>query len=329
MTERENVLLVYNHKKPQWTPIWFEAVQVVGFWSNNECGLRGERVRENVGLDVFGVEWNLGHGSPMPVLGNYMLEDICDWREVVKFPEPKTWDWEMLAAVELKDRDPNKALTYFCEQGLWDRLVQLMGFENAAMALLTDPEECEAFFARMTQYKIEVIECVAKYYKPDIFMYTDDIAKSDSLFMHPNTYRDLIKPYHAKIIQAIKDNGMIAEQHTCGKCDAVMDDYVEIGLDCFFPAQASNDIVAIQKKHGDKLCINGGFDSQGAAGYEDADEETTRAEARRMANEYAVNGGFIALPMIGDAMSPPTPSQAFRLMTFCDEFRKECNKLGI
>ena len=325
----ENVLKVYRHEKPEWTPIWMQAVQSVGLWAGNECGLRGERVQENIALDVFGVEWQMDHGTPMPALGKFLLEDICDWREVVKFPEPKTWDWEMLASVELKDRDPNKALTYFCEQGLWDRLVQLMGFESAAMALLTDPEECDAFFSRVADYKIELIECVAKYIKPDIFMYTDDVAKSDSLFMHPDTYRKLIKPHHARIIKAIKDNGMIPEQHTCGKCEAIIDDYVEIGIECFFPAQSSNDLVAIQKKHGKKMCLNGGFDSQGPAGYEDASEETTRAEARRMANEYAVNGGFIALPMIGDPVTPPTPSQAFRMMTFFDEFRKECNKLGI
>ena len=69
MTERENALLVYHHKKPEWTPIWFECTYLAGFWSNNECVLRGERVRETVGLDVFGVEWELSHGSPIPVPG--------------------------------------------------------------------------------------------------------------------------------------------------------------------------------------------------------------------------------------------------------------------
>lgn len=35
MTERENVLLVYQHKKPQWPPIWMEAIHVAG-WASNE-----------------------------------------------------------------------------------------------------------------------------------------------------------------------------------------------------------------------------------------------------------------------------------------------------
>ena len=328
MTERENVLLVYNHKKPQWTPLMIEAIQYAGFWSNNECGLRGERTSETTALDVFGVEWDLSHGSPIPVPGKYILDDISNWRSL-KFPEPKTWDWEMMRNVELKDYDGSKALTYFCEQGLFDRLTQLLGFENALVSLIADPEECHAFFDRMVQYKIEIIECVAKYYKPDVFMYTDDVAKYDSLFMSPETYREVIKPHHAKIIQAIKANGMIPEQHTCGKFDAIVDDYVEIGIESVFPAQASNDLISIQKKYGDRLVVTGGFDSQGPAGFEDASEETSRKEGRRMAESYAVNGGYICVPMIGDVMSPPTPSQAFRIMTVCEEFRKTCSFLGI
>ena len=328
MTERENALLVYHHQKPQWTPNMLEAIYFTGFFSHNECGMRGERIKENIAVDCFGVEWIMDHGSPVPNPGKYILDDISNWR-TLKFPEPKTYDWEAFAKVELADYDGTKLLTYFCEQGLFDRLTQLMGFENALMALLENPEECMAFFERMVQYKIELIECVAKYYKPDVFMYTDDIAKSDSLFMSPATYQEVIKPYHARIIQAIKDNGMIAEQHTCGKYDAVVDDYVEIGIQSLFPTQASNDIVSIQKKHGDKAIVFGGFNSQGPCGYVDADEATMREEARRMADTYAVNGNFIACPMIGDLFSPPTPQRLMQIGSFCDEFRKRCNELGI
>lgn len=327
MNERENALLVYRHQKSEWTPLFPEAIFMTGFWSNNECGLRGEKVSDTIALDVFGVEWALDHGSPMPVPGKYILDDVANWRDIA-FPEPKTWDWKFMSEVELKDYDGTKVLTYFCEQGCFDRLTQLLGFENALVALLTDPEECDSFFARMADYKIEVIECVAEHYRPDVFMYTDDLAKADSLFMSPETYRELIKPHHAKIIQAIKNHGMIPEQHTCGKYEEIAEDYAEIGIESFFPSQASNDLVALQKKYGDRVAIVGGYDSQGPAGREDATPEILQEEARRVVKEYAVNGGFICLPMIGDAMNA-TPEQMMRIGIFCEEFRKTCNELGV
>ncbi len=329
MTERENALAVYRHEKAEWTPIIYDFVQQIGYWSANECGLRGELVGENIALDCFGVQWDLGHGAPTPVPGKYLLEDICDWREVVKFPDVKSWDWEELARVELANYDPNRILTYFDEQGCFDRLMQLMGFENGLMALIEEPEECQAFFERVADYKIEVIECVAKYMKPDVFCYTDDLAQAESLFMSPATYRELIKPAHARIIQAILDHGMIAEQHTCGKCEAIVPDYVEIGVQSFFPAQASNDLVALQKQFGDKLVIYGGYDSQGAPGHLDADEATIRAEARRCVESYAVNGGYICLPMIPGEVSSMTALELDRQKWFYDEFKKCCAEHGV
>ncbi|WP_286946025.1 uroporphyrinogen decarboxylase family protein [Acetobacterium sp. UBA5834] len=185
------------------------------------------------------------------------------------------------------------------------------------------------FFSAVADYKIELIECVAKHYHPDVFCYTDDLAKADSLFMSPETYRQIIKPHHARIIEAIRKHDMIAEQHTCGKCDVIMDDYVEMGIQSFFPAQASNNLVGIQKKHGDKLVITGGFNSQGPAGFPDATAETLEAEALRMVEQYAVNGGYLCLPMIGELGVEPTPTQLMQMGAFMKTFRAECQKRGI
>ncbi|WP_286946024.1 hypothetical protein [Acetobacterium sp. UBA5834] len=153
MNEKENLLRVYRHQKPEWTPIYMEAVYLAGIISNNETGVRGKTVRENVRLDEFGVEWEMGHGAPVPVPGNYLVKDISDWRNL-KFPAPKDWDWMHLAEAELKDYDSSKVLTYFSEQGCFDRLTQLMGFENALMALLEDPEECSDFLAQLPTIKL-------------------------------------------------------------------------------------------------------------------------------------------------------------------------------
>ncbi len=67
---------------------------------------------------------------------------------------------------------------------------------------------------------------------PDIYMYSDDIAKADGLFMQPDTYREIFKPGQTRIMKAIHDLGMISQQHTCGKCEDVMGDYVEARSRC-------------------------------------------------------------------------------------------------
>ncbi|MDO4616924.1 MAG: uroporphyrinogen decarboxylase family protein [Lachnospiraceae bacterium] len=316
MTERENALLVLQHKKPEWTPLSFDCLHHIGFAGGNECGLVTEDHR-----DIFGVKWAIEKDPTPDPNEPFMLEEIEDWRDVVKFPEPKTWDWEKIREAELEGYDGEKVLVWFSEQGLFDRIQTLGGTTNALCWLLTDPEECYEFFSRMADFKVELVECVAKYIKPDMFMYTDDLATKNSLFISPDTYRSLIKPHQERIIRAIRENGMIAEQHCCGKCDTIMGDFVEIGVEAFFPAQAVNDIVKIQKDYGDKLTVIGGYDSQGDPGRPDCSDESIINEAHRIIDSYADNGSFICMPMIMDtkinwAMYEPSHRQRL----FRDEF---------
>ncbi|MCC8140936.1 MAG: hypothetical protein LIO56_00095 [Lachnospiraceae bacterium] len=325
MTERENALIAYRHQKPEWIPLTYDAVQEVGFVCGNECGLGSPDLK-----DVFGVQWIIKKDPTPDPHCPVMLEEIEDWEDVIKFPHPREWDWDKIRETELAEYDPNRVLVWFCEQGMFDRMTTFGGFENALCWLLEDPEECKRLASKIADYKIELIECVGEYIKPDVFMYTDDVATAKGLFMSPDTWREVFKEDHARIIAAIKENGMIAEQHTCGKCDDIMDDYMENGIECFFPAQVVNDLKGIQKKYGDRLTIRGGYDSQGPAGDIEAPDDVIQAEARRMIDDYGEEGSFIAMPMIMDGTLNWTVYEpSHRQKVFYDEFYRYAKEKGL
>jgi len=320
ITERENALMAYHHKKPNWIPVMYDAIQYIGFVSGNECG-QGEG-----NLDVFGAKWNAdGLPTPDPTVPT-LINDIKEWKEKLVFPRPKEWDWEAIAKFERSLCPEDKVMVWFSEQGIFDRLTTVLGFENALCALFTDPEECAAFAERVADYKIELIECVAKYVKPDVFMYPDDVATGTGLFMRPEVYRKVIKPAHARIIEAIRKTDMIAEQHTCGKCDDIIPDNVEMGVECFFPAQACNDIPGILEKYGDRLTVCGGFDSMAPAARPDATAEQMKEEAHRIIDSYGKYGSFCVVPVIMDnpnwAIYHPSPNQKAFYEEFV-EYRKK------
>lgn len=294
MTERENALKVFRKEIPEWLPNHFDAIQFMGVLTGNETGM-GDM--EN-NIDIFGLKWIIQHGQPTMDHRTVALEDISDWRDVVKIPQPKTWNWEAIKKFEDTMYDPNKLSIYFCEQGMFDRLVSFMGFEEALCALITEPEECKAFFGTIADYKIELIECVGKYLKPDVFMYTDDIASATNLFMSPETYRELLKEHNARIIKAIHDNGMYSQQHTCGKWDLIADDYAEIGIQSIFPSQPTNDLEGMKEKYSNQFVICGGFNTQGECSRDDASPEVLRAEVKRMVDTYAKGGSYIAMPLV-------------------------------
>lgn len=144
----------------------------------------------------------------------------------------------------------------------------------------------------------------AAQFMPDVFTYMDDIASVISPMISPNTYRELFKEHHARIIQAIKDNGMIAKQHICEKRDLLVDDFVEIGIQSFFPAQPSNNFRAIQQKY-PEFVIHGGADSQSPIFSTDITYEKGAAEAKRCIDQYAGNGRYMVY-----ISCPGTPNAA-------------------
>ncbi len=242
------------------------------------------------GYDGFGVRWVTpasGGGAAIPAPGEFILEDVCDWREVVKFPDLEAFDWTADAQMHLGNVDRRaQAVDFGLGNGVFERLASLMGFEEALCAMVTDPEEVDAFFTALTDWKIEFAKKVKQYYNPDTITYYDDIATERNLFMSPNTYRTLIKPHHKRFAMAARELGMLPIYHCCGRAEDVVEDMIDCGWVAWTSVQPSNDIVSLCKAYGDRFGFIGGFDSNGRPAQADATEEESRAEVRRCIDVY-------------------------------------------
>ena len=62
------------------------------------------------------------------------MEDANDWRELIKFPDVNSWDWEGHAHGSDEWFEKNKDLDISA------MLLNGMGFENAAMALIDEDQ---------------------------------------------------------------------------------------------------------------------------------------------------------------------------------------------
>lgn len=307
LTPKENFLLAaVEHQKPEWVPNEMsDVIMYGGAFETFENGPAGG------GLDGFGVTWHATEsagGQPVPG-GKPVLDDIEMWEDVVKFPNLDDFDWEGSAAMQAgmmgNDRD-QRAVEYGMWNGQFLRLTHLMGFENALCALLEEPEACDALFTAVTDYKIQCVERIAKYFKPDIITSYDDIAAEKGLFMSPATYRSLIKPHHKRLNDAIRAHGIEPFIHTCGKCEEIIPDYAEIGTTAWTSAQPMNDIVSILKNYGNKISVIGGYDTNGKPGLEDATDAVIDAEVKRCMETYGPYGSYILMGF--RLMSSPDPN---------------------
>ena len=283
--------MALNHEVPLWVPNTIS--DIVGFGGPAETFDNGPA---GGGYDGFGVLWHCtesASGQAVPAPGQVLLDDICGWEDKVVFPDVDKYDWAK-AAERLKtvNRD-EKVVEYGCWNAHFLRLTHLMGFENALCAMFTDPEACKAFMDAMTDYKIKVVERVAEYIKPDLFTSFDDTATETGTFMSPTAYREIIKPYHKKLNDAVKAYGMIPVMHTCGKCEEIVPDFIDEGAQAWSAAQPSNDIAKILEKYGKEITVIGGYDTNGIPGLPLASEEIIDAEVKRCMETYAPYGSYI------------------------------------
>lgn len=297
MDRKENMLAILKHQPHDHVGNYKTDVCTVGgsleFYENGPLG---------GGFDGFGCKWlpsESALGQGVPAAGHVVLEHVEDWEKVVRFPDLDDFDWEGQASAQLKNYDASKQiLEYSMWNGPFLRLAHLMGFENGLCAMYEEPEACAALLSAIADYKIRVLERAAQYFKPESVCTFDDVATELSTFMSPDKYRELIKPAHKKINEAIRAMGLIANTHVCGKCEAIVPDLVEEGSSAWEICQPENDLLSLQQQLGHKLAFIGGYDMKGPFAYMDLPEEDLRQSVRDTIDRYGPGGNYAMMGMI-------------------------------
>lgn len=325
LTPRENALMAYRHEIPYVIPCAF--VDVAMFTP----AMRIERYEGlEQGYDGFGVEWVYvpEEHAPMPVPGKCVLEDITQWREVVHFPDLDAIDWEKEAFHDLhvdgaakfggnpdamlkngkSCMDGGKLGLAMIPNGMFERLHALMGFENALMALMEEPEECYAFFSAVADYKIRFIKKIKQYYPVDVINAHDDYASNDRTFMSMDTWRELIKPNLKKIVDATHAEGLIYQHHSCGYLEPLLPEFIEIGIDAVdvFQGNCNRNLKELKEKYGKQLTFVGGLNNVEVMDRVGVTPRECKEEYHRVMDILAPGGSYVSYPGIlnMDAMMP-------------------------
>ena len=184
----------------------------------------------------------------------------------------------------------------FVEMGLFERSYLLLGMEEALMAYLTEPALMNDLLGALADYKIALIERFHLAAHLDMLWYGDDWGTQQQLFLPPAVWRRSIKPHTQRIYACLKARGIIVNQHSCGRIEAVAGDIVEMGAEMWNPCQPCNDLAALKRAYGHRIAFCGGIDSQFVLGRPGVTAAEVRGEVRRRIDEMALGGGYIAAP---------------------------------
>ena len=297
MTARENMLRAYRHEKPEWVPNGFTDIDIWDSFGERYFG-------EGSGDDWFGVNWTYTPElhSQTETPGQEVIDDLEKWRERVHFPDLNSYNRTEIAAQATAHWDrENKVSLCMLLNGPFERMMSLMGFENAVCAFLETPDEVHELFEAITEHKCRYLKILKKYFDFDIIAFHDDWGNNQNMFFSMDMWREFIKPCIKKVVDCTHELGMIFEMHSCGYIKPTVAELVEIGVDSIQPLQYCNDVEELKGKYGRQILLSGGFNTQGVLERPGATEEEIRAEVRRTIDTLAPEGGYCALvPIIDD-----------------------------
>jgi uroporphyrinogen decarboxylase len=340
MTSRERVGIVFAGGVPDRVPMqdgyWDEALDR---WQRE--GLAGEvagdrdALWDHFGMDIRQISVDPSFMLPTAVVGEderYILKQTGDGA-VLKYIKGKTSTpglvsfkvgsraaWEELKPrlLSIEGRLPVDLAERYRAYRAGDRFVVVclhdpieaswskLGPTYLLESMKLDPAFVTDVFKTITDMNLATCErLLGEGYEIDGGWIWGDIAYGKGMLFSPSMYRELLWPFHKRLVGFFTQRGLPVVYHSDGNLHAVIDLLIEAGIRCLQPleAKAGMDLLDLKRRYGDRLAFMGNVDFEAIArGAKEAEEEI-----RRKVGLGKQGGGYI---YHSDHSVPPTVSLA-------------------
>lgn len=190
---------------------------------------------------------------------------------------------------------------------IYETAWQLTSMEKLLSDFLLNPDRAAFILDTITEHRCFVARRMAEA-GADMIQCGDDVGMQDRLMMHPDAWREWLKPRLGKVIKAARDANpeIHAFYHSDGNIEAIIEDLIEVGVTVLNPVQPEcMDPVALKRKYGDRLAFWGTIGTQSTMPFATPDD--VRATVRRMCETVGEGGGLVLAPT--HVLEPDVPWQ--------------------
>ena len=298
MTPKEIFLeLLKKDGKPDRLLDQYEAIQLAfGDPVNNY--LRAGRARGTTSVDRWGVTIAFPEDAPgaIPVHSEEatVLKDITHWKEVVHAPDLYAncnEGWEAFRQKQFERANGERLVAGFMGTGIFEQCHFLMGFEDTLTNLYEHPKEMHELIDYILQFRLDFVRLLIKGLKPDMIFSHDDWGAQNQLFMKPEIWREFFKEPYRKFYKEIRDAGCIAVHHSDSYLVPILDDMVDIGIQCWQGILPENNIPKVIEHLDGRMIVMGGVGAE--IDRTDSSEDEIRKYMRDMLQRNGTLGHFI------------------------------------
>ncbi|MCP4165820.1 MAG: hypothetical protein GY759_07985 [Chloroflexi bacterium] len=211
-------------------------------------------------LDEWGVTRTVGHEAYAMAVDEFA--PIQSWEDLEKWEPPDPYASHRFETMkERVERFKGKRALFAQLRDVWSNPRDLLGYANLFVLCKKDPDLVEALVIKCVNQSIALVEIAADL-GAEIVMSGDDIADNRRTMISPDMLRKHFFPHFRRYVEAIHDHGMYYWKHTDGNIMAVLDDFVDMGIDGIDPIDplAKMDLATVKEGWGDKVAIKGNVD---------------------------------------------------------------------
>jgi uroporphyrinogen decarboxylase len=241
-----------------------------------------------------------------PLAGATSARDIDRYLDQIEnYDKPDHLDRsyeEMAQVAKTLREETGYLLVGFFGGHIFQAAQSLRGWETFLIDLLTNRAFAEALMDRLAEANVRRFERFARTAGRyvDVVHFEDDLGMQDRPLLRPELYRQVVKPYHARLFGFARANcDAHLLLHTDGAVAPFIPDFIEMGIDALNPVQVSAtgmDTKALKQDFGRDIAFwGGGCDSQVVLPFGTPGQVAD--EVKRRIDDLAPGGGFVFGPI--------------------------------
>ena len=213
-------------------------------------------------VDEWGIERKLT-GDVLPAVMNSSIPNIAAHADFI-FPSIDAPHRFKTLERAIEKYGDHRGVVLNLRDGFSD-MRDLLGYENALMAVLIDKQHFTDLMKRVVEYNVSLAALAVKRYGVQVVGTTDDVATGRGPIIKPKVYAEMIVPHFKEVIQGYKSLGLLVIKHSDGDIRALLDFWLEAGIDCLDPIDPGGglDMGEMKKEYGNRICLKGNIDCTG------------------------------------------------------------------
>jgi uroporphyrinogen decarboxylase len=295
MNAKENALRIIRFDRPE-RIVGGPPCYGLSYFGVNHEGFDGSSHDNPVGTtwtDIWGTRWHKEHPGVMGFPRGNPLDEPSKLASY-RWPDPD--DERLCGRIHKLAADfpgDGRFLAGSHRDTLWEKAYMLVGMENMMTCFFTAPGFAREILERIMDFQLGI----ARHYlscRVEMVNMTDDLGTQAGPLLGERIVREFLLPQYRRIFALYRQAGVLVNFHSCGNIEAMLDIFMELGVNVLNPVQATaNDLGVVRARTAGRMALLGGISTglimQGPP-------QRIVAEVRRRMWQLGREGGYFCSP---------------------------------